>query len=608
MVPAHVSATFSGRGVIEVPTTNNEPQDPGGAVVVVVLCVVSFELSSLAVSSSPGEQPSAKATTANIAAVRTRPIRWRFHIFGIVPLASRPSVDEAEAMYAPSLRWSLGIVASVLVLGAGVAGCSSDANGGWTNKDQGSEATTTMVQRPEDPQAQFRELSGGGGAPILGEASKPQNFTTAGFVEHEFEASGSAASYRSAGALPGDGRYELLPRDSASYRTRVVVRRPSDVAKFNGTVVVEWLNVSGGLDANPDFSMMAEELIRGGYAWVGVSAQHIGVEGGKVAVPTPGTESLAGKGLKAMDPPRYSTLAHPGDAYSFDIYTQVARSLRTGAGAGAGEPGPLGDLIPQRLLAVGESQSAFELTTYVNGVQPLTKMFDGFLIHSRGGAAAPLGEPGSGVDIAASIGGAPTIVRTDTDVPVLVLETESEVLSFFNYFPARQDDTDKFRLWEMAGTAHADAHLLGPLATSMGCGTPVNNGPHHFIVKAALRSMNAWIRDGAAPAKAPRIDVNAGALVRDSDGIVKGGIRTPVVDVPSEILSAQPSGVGGTICMLMGTTTPLSAQRLGEMYPSRSEYQQRFDASLNSAIASGFVLAEDRDAFASTAHPERVAG
>ena len=44
---------------------------------------------------------------------------------------------------------------------------------------------------------------------------------------------------------------------------------------------------------------------------------------------------------------------------------------------------------------MGESQSAYALTTYVNGVHPLTGLFDGFLIHSRGGAAMPLGEPGA---------------------------------------------------------------------------------------------------------------------------------------------------------------------------------------------------------------------
>ena len=47
----------------------------------------------------------------------------------------------------------------------------------------------------------------------------------------------------------------------------------------------------------------------------------------------------------------------------------------------------------------------------------LAPTFDGFLIHSRGGAAMPLGEPGCGVDLPDFRGGAPTPIRDDLDVP-----------------------------------------------------------------------------------------------------------------------------------------------------------------------------------------------
>ena len=74
-------------------------------------------------------------------------------------------------------------------------------------------------------------------------------------------------------------------------------------------------------------------MTRQGHAWVGVSAQLIGVEGGPVLVVAPGAEGLAGKGLKAIDPARYGSLEHPGDGFSFDIFTQVARALREGGPA-----------------------------------------------------------------------------------------------------------------------------------------------------------------------------------------------------------------------------------------------------------------------------------
>ncbi|MBN2623405.1 MAG: hypothetical protein JXA83_08560, partial [Acidimicrobiales bacterium] len=326
-------------------------------------------------------------------------------------------------------------LASLLILSmVGLAACSSDdgADGEATDADPTPADEIAEVDRPEGPAAEIAGPLTGGGGISLASVSPGPDLDEAGWVEEEFTAAGTATSYRSPGDLPTDGTYELEEDASADYRTRIVVRRPGDAADFNGTVVVEWLNVSGGLDASPDYGYAAEELVRGGYAWVGVSAQRIGVEGGPVAVTVDAAAGVAGQGLRAVDPERYGDLSHPGDAFSYDIFTQVGRALRAPDATDA-----LGGLEPERLLAVGESQSGFALTTYVNGVQPLTLAYDGFLVHSRGGAAAPLGEPDEGIDIAGTIGGPPTQIRTDLDAPVIVLETETDVLGVLNYHPAR---------------------------------------------------------------------------------------------------------------------------------------------------------------------------
>src|SRR5581483_9957053 len=105
-----------------------------------------------------------------------------------------------------------------------------------------------------------------------------------GYVQREYVASGTATSYRDDGTLTRDGRWTFAPDGQAPYRTRVLVRYPADPARFSGTVVVEWLNVSGGVDADPEWATLHEELIRQGDAWVGVSAQRIGVMGGPVLV------------------------------------------------------------------------------------------------------------------------------------------------------------------------------------------------------------------------------------------------------------------------------------------------------------------------------------
>jgi hypothetical protein len=429
------------------------------------------------------------------------------------------------------------------------------------------------------------------------------NLAQAGYVQREYAASGTATSYKANGTLTGDGRWSLAPDGSAPYRTRVLVRYPTNPARFSGTVVVEWLNVSGGVDADPDWASLNEEIVRRGDAWVGVSAQSIGVAGGPVLVGLQGVAGadLAGQGLVKIDPARYGGLQHPGDGFSFDIFTQVARGIRGG--------GAMGELRPQRLVAAGESQSAFALVTYYNGVQPLTHEFDGFFVHSRGAVGLPLVGPGQYADIAGAISGTPVIFRTDENAPVLDIQTETDVSSVLNSYAARQPDSDRFRLWEVPGTAHADAHLLGANAASINCGVPINSGPMHLVAKAALRALTTWIQQGKAPLEAPRIDVAPGSppqVVRDPDGIALGGIRTPPVDVPVAALSGVPGPNSSVICLLLGSTKPLTATRLSQLYPSRAAYLQRYDADANATIKAGFVLPEDRAALLAFADPSRV--
>jgi hypothetical protein len=479
-----------------------------------------------------------------------------------------------------------------LLLAAALGGCGSDED---------VDPAQDIDPRPEGPAARVvGVLTGGKGLNLAVGRSQP---LPAGWVEEEYALEGTAVSYASEGALPPDGWFALREDTSADYRTRIVVRRPGTQASFNGTVVVEWLNVSGGLDANPDFVYLADELYRGGYAWIGVSAQRLGIEGGPVLVSTPqSAEAGAGRGLRALDPDRYGELHHPGDAFAYDIYTQVARALRVG--------GILGGLVPARILAAGESQSAFALTTYINGVQPLAQQYDGFLVHSRGGSTMPLGTSGAGVDLASSLSGAPTRFRTDLEAPILILQTETDMLSVLSYFPARQPDTERLRTWEVAGTAHADAYLVGDGAANFDCGAPINSGPLHFVAKAALRQLDTWSKSGVVAPEGARLQIeDAGAgpqLFRDQDGIALGGIRTPHVDAPVDVHSGAAAG-GSIACILFGATTPLPAERIAERYASPEAYLEAFTQAADATIRAGFVLEADRAAFLAEADPSRVA-
>ena len=409
------------------------------------------------------------------------------------------------------------------------------------------------------------------GAVSLMSARPAPDYAALGYTESEYVVTGTARSHVG---------------DSADFATRVVLRRPSDPARFSGTLVAEWFNVSSGQDAAPDWSYLEEEILRRGHAWVGVSAQYAGVEGGGGSVDT----GLGSPGLKGNDPARYGELHHPGDTFMYDIFGQAVAGL---------------DLAVDVRLAIGESQSAIALTTYVNEVHSTGPTFDGFLIHSRGGVAAPL-DPGQVLDMNEVLRGEPVTIRDDAGVPVLVVVTEGDLFDRIGFLPARQPDTDTFRLWELAGTAHADGHIIGEFEEFLGCEVPVNRGQQTFVLRAALRHLDAWARGGLPPPVADRLEVDGDGFVHDDNGNVRGGVRTPRVDAPVEVLSGRPWPGASIACRLFGSTIALPAERLKELYADQGAYLAAYGRAADAAIEAGFALAEDRDELLADARPDLV--
>jgi hypothetical protein len=485
-------------------------------------------------------------------------------------------------------------VVAVLVV---VAGCSSGGGDAEPTATTVELRTGPPVDSPVPVPTVQGPITTGGGKAVMGANSF--DLTTVGYQEDEYFVAGTAASYTAPEALTSDGLWTVGQGPTAPYTTRVVVRRPSDPAEFNGTVVVEWLNVSGGLDASPDWTYAHVELIRTGAAWVGVSAQRVGIYGS----PTSLAAALA---LKNADPVRYGPLDHPGDQYSYDMYSQVGMAVWSSPDV------VLGGLQPQRVLAIGESQSAFRLTTYLNAVAPTADVYDGYLVHSRGAVGAPLNE---GVQMPD-----PTLVRDDLTVPVLTFSSETDLVGErLGYARARQPDTDLFRSWEVAGTAHADAYNLGigdvddgsgeadaklfaamqaPPAEVYGgiisCTTPINTGPHTYVLRTAVADLDTWVRTGEAPRPMPQVELAAdGSIARDPLGNALGGIRTPQVDVPVASLSGV-GQTGSSFCGLFGTTVPLTAaQMVPAVAADHDDFVLRWTDALAASVEAGAVLPAD---------------
>jgi hypothetical protein len=447
----------------------------------------------------------------------------------------------------------------------------------------------------------------------------PVDLASYGYVEQEYFFAGDATAYDWVTPPGADGAWSVKAAKTAAYKTRMLVRRPTDAAKFNGTVLVEWLNDTGGFDIDPEFGYARAELLRSGFAYVGVSAQAQGVVGGGFSL-----TALAGvivKPLVQEDPERYGSLRHPGDDYAYDIYTQAARVLRH-----PGAVDPLGGLLPKVLIGDGESQSAVRMVTYVDAIQPIARAFDGFFIHSRfGGGALLNGFADAGLD-AVLAGPVPARIRGDLTVPVFQFETETDVPGLTSgligqgFVISRQPDTAHLRTWEVAGTAHADQYLFdyeqgvggvdaGAAGASMvaSCGT-INDGPQHWVEDAAMDALQSWIATGEAPASGdPFTFSDAGAVIaKDMAGNALGGVRTAAVDVPIAAYSGQPPNAAGLTCSFFGQTTPFSSSQVAALYASHTDYVNKVTAATASAQQAGFILAADAPLIAQEAQAEPV--
>jgi hypothetical protein len=470
--------------------------------------------------------------------------------------------------------------------------------------------------------ATFKEIPG-----IAPDIMRDYPLANLGYQETEFEVDGVATSYVLHGERGEDGRWDVEPDAEAPFLTRFVVRRPVDPDRFSGTVVVEWHNVSAGLDAAPDWGFFHRHLAAQGHGWVGVSAQKVGIDGGGFV------ESIH---LKLLAPERYGQLEHPGDAWSFDIFTQVAALLSE-----PGDENPLGGLVPDNLIAAGESQSAACLVTYINAIDSHSQLFDGFFVHGRPGVGVSIDgvfiprSVGQGIEATRlAISAKGERIRQDARVPVLVLQSETDVILLGGGL-AEQPDSENIRVWEMAGAAHADtytisggrhddgtldaerfAELLRPTRNLMigNTDSPINSGPQqHYVSQAALAHLVGWATGGEPPPRAARLDVDGGGagFCLDKHGLATGGIRTPWVEVPAALMSGLGQS-GETFAMLFGRTEVFDEAALSKLYPGgKAEYLKQFGTSLEATIAAGFILEADREeilAVAAASYPLRVIG
>jgi hypothetical protein len=446
--------------------------------------------------------------------------------------------------------------------------------------------------------------------------STPVDLAKRSYVEEEFFIEGQANSYNTPAGLIGSVKDSNHP-----FKIRIVVRRPKSDARFNGTVVVEWYNVSQGHDGEYEWFQSAEHMLAGDYAWVGVSNQKVGVNS-----------------LKEWSPTRYGTLDVTAegtindDSLCYDAFTAAAIAIR-----GKGNIDVMGGLKVARLIAIGHSQSAGHLYVYFHSVHPLIpKVYDAVVLHGGGGK-----------------------VRDDLNAKVFKLLNETDVAGQANN---RQPDTDNYRQWEVTGTSHLDAQFsrmmagvglrvsgMDPVEGSPSISGPTISGgagngasgngdnvpgtnvcknppfsriPGYYMLDAVLDQTARWVKDGTPPPTATHIELNqlppippgappqneaAGRgpqgtrweVVHDLMGNAHGGIELSQHAVPTATNTGQNEGGAGggeRNCNLMGSYIAWDEARIAKLYPTHASYVAKVREVTEKNLKAGYIVKEDADA------------
>lgn len=386
----------------------------------------------------------------------------------------------------------------------------------------------------------------------------------AGYVEEEFFFEGTARRFNTQGDNAMNGQ---VISDGHAYRTRMIVRRPKDMKKFNGVVLAEWQNVTAGYDLDAMWGGSYEHIIREGYVWVGISPQRVGVQ-------------REPNGLKVWSPIRYGTLdvtaggTVEDDSLAYDIFAQGMEAIRDPQDVNV-----IGGVKPKTIIAMGASQSAGRLGTYINA------------LHSQ------LGDPVDAYFL--MIGGAR--VRDDLPVPVFKLLSETDVPGQVRN---RQPDTAKFRHWEIAGTSHSSRRTsmnAGPLTkrdhverAAANCTYPTYpRVPMNYALAAVYDHMTAWVQDGTLPPIAPRMEVEGDVIKRDARGNALGGIRLAEFDPAVAINSGANTGDG--FCRLYGRYEPFDDATIASLYPTHMSYVNAANKRIDDNLKAGYIVEADAD-------------
>jgi hypothetical protein len=428
-------------------------------------------------------------------------------------------------------------------------------------------------------------------------SQEPVDLSKRGYVEEEFLVSGTANVYDWA----ADGRLSVKVAN-APYTTRILIRRPSDPARFSGNAVVELLNTARGYDWPFIWAYSREYFMDHGDAWVGVTQFPANAEA-----------------LKKYNPKRYAAISWANPNQSETCGQDNAKS-DTEEGLRWDIISQVGALLKSNFNAqyVYMSSHLGDTATYVNAIHSHASLangkpvYDGYLIKSEAGLVrirrcAP--NPAAND---------PRQITKNVNVPVIRQIAQGDVLSTAPYRrPDSDEPGDKFRLYEVAAASRIDSiayHQLPIVQDQVAVGAapflahwplnyqcepeiPLTTLPAtRYAANAAFAAIDLWARKGTPAPKAERLAIRdlgtpQAAFMTDQYGNPVGGVRSPYLEVP--IATYYSKSPGQQVCANLGHADMFGWGRVEKMYGSYEKYTAKLSRSVERMVKERWLTEAD---------------
>jgi hypothetical protein len=513
---------------------------------------------------------------------------------------------------------------AAIALTAGIASSTASAIAVGADSD-----SLTAVERPGLPRvsAPIPESSVSHAFSASTHQQKPLDLGKSGYLEAEYLLSGEARVYDW-----GDGQaVRVLAR--GPYTTRILIRRPADMRRFSGVVIVEPMNPSEDIDLPIMWAESYRQFIAEGDAWVGITIK-------------PNTI----RALKLFDPARYAGLGMPNprpgggcppaqiNAFSqpttaadetglaWDILSEVGALLKSSATSN-----PL-TRAAARLYMTGQSQTAGYARLYASlfnrrEVGPDGKpLYDGFLYSGSPPWQVPINQCRRDFP-----SGDSRLITAAAGVPVVEIFTQGDMTT---NEPTRRPDSDAapdlFRRYEVAGAPHVDPWEMLSFASDADAakahgrlrdneaqvcspkGVEASDFPVRHIFDAAWRLLDDWVRRGVDAPHAPRLEMVPDAarlppdrkFVLDRLGNARGGVRLPIIEVPTARWVGAKAGP--FLCLFHGYKIPFDEAQLRRLYPTHAAYVSEVRSSAAALARDRWLTAPDAAEVVHTAEAASV--